>query len=62
MKKVFLICIIALLVASCTGNDKFVMRTSVGKINKVMVVTKASDWTGEVGTEIRNTFGEAFKF
>jgi hypothetical protein len=58
MKKVFSIFILTLLIASCTGNDKFVMRTSIGKINKVMVVTKASDWTGKVGTEIRNAFGE----
>jgi hypothetical protein len=58
MKKVFSICIITFLLASCTGNDKFVMRTSIGKVNKVMVVTKSSDWTGDVGKEIRNAFGE----
>jgi hypothetical protein len=58
MKKVFSIFILTLLIASCTGNDKFVMRTSIGKINNVMVVTNASDWTGKVGTEIRNAFGE----
>ncbi|QNM85136.1 DUF4837 family protein [Polaribacter pectinis] len=58
MKKIFSIFVITLLIVSCTGNDKFVMRTSIGKVNKVMVVTKSSDWTGDVGKEIRNAFGE----
>ena len=58
MKKLLSFAILLLLLASCTGNDKFVLRASIGKVNKVMVVTKASDWTGEVGTEIRNAFGE----
>ena len=35
-----------------------ILRESIGKINKVMVVTKISDWTGDVGKEIRNSFGE----
>lgn len=46
------------LIAACTGNDKFVLRNSIGKVNKVMVVTKASDWNGDLGNEIRNSFGE----
>ncbi|TMM30568.1 DUF4837 family protein [Polaribacter aestuariivivens] len=58
MKNVFSICIIAMLLFSCTGNDKFVLRGSIGKVNKVMVVTKASDWNGDLGKEIRNSFGE----
>lgn len=58
MKKIFSIFIIAILLASCTGTDKFVLRGSLGKINKVMVVTKASDWNGDLGGEIRNSFGE----
>ncbi|APZ45375.1 DUF4837 domain-containing protein [Polaribacter reichenbachii] len=35
-----------------------ILRESIGKINKVMVVAKISDWTGDVGAEIRNSFGE----
>lgn len=58
MKNIFLICVIALLLTSCAGNDKFVLRNSLGKINKVMVVTNASDWNGDLGKEIRNSFGE----
>ena len=58
MKKICSLLVIVILLVSCTGNDKIVLRNSVGKINKVMVVTKASDWNGEVGKEIRNSFGE----
>tara|TARA_R110002049_G_scaffold2846_1_gene23103 strand:+ start:403 stop:1386 length:984 start_codon:yes stop_codon:yes gene_type:complete len=58
MKNLFSIFIVAILLVSCTGTDKFVLRGSLGKVNKVMVVTKASDWNGDVGTAIRNSFGE----
>ena len=58
MKKLYTLFAISILLVSCAGNDKFVLRTSIGKINKVMVVTKASEWTGDVGKEIRNSFGE----
>ncbi|AUC85554.1 DUF4837 domain-containing protein [Polaribacter sp. ALD11] len=58
MKKIFSICIVATLLTSCVGTDKFVLRNSLGKINKVMVVTKASHWNGDLGTSIRNSFGE----
>ena len=58
MKKVYILFAITILLTSCVGNDKFVLRSSIGKVNKVMVVTKASDWTGEIGKEIRNSFGE----
>ena len=58
MKKIVSICILTFLLASCNGNDKIVLRGSVGKVNKVMVVTKSSDWTGEIGKVIRNAFGE----
>lgn len=58
MKKIVSIIVITLLLTSCVGNDKMVLRESIGKINKVMVVTKISDWTGDIGKEIRNSFGE----
>ena len=58
MKKIFSIVIFSILLTACVGTDKFVLKESIGKINKVMVVTKASDWTGDVGKEIRNSFGE----
>jgi hypothetical protein len=58
MKKIIAICSVVFLLISCVGTDKFVLRSSLGKLNKVMVVTKASDWTGEIGTAIRASFGE----
>ncbi|MFT5258182.1 MAG: hypothetical protein ACI9KF_001824, partial [Arenicella sp.] len=50
--------ITAVLLTSCIGTDKFVLRGSLGKVNKVMVVTKVSDWNGDIGSAIRNSFGE----
>tara|TARA_R110001606_G_scaffold280193_1_gene428847 strand:- start:193405 stop:194388 length:984 start_codon:yes stop_codon:yes gene_type:complete len=58
MKKIISILVITFLLSSCVGNDKAISRESIGKINKVMVVAKISDWTGDVGQEIRNSFGE----
>ena len=58
MKKLYIFFVITLLFSACEGNDKFILRTSIGKINKVMVVAKASDWNGDIGKEIRNSFGK----
>lgn len=58
MKKIFSILVITILLSSCVGNDKVILKESIGKINKVMVVAKISDWTGDVGKEVRNSFGE----
>jgi len=58
MKKICILFTIGLFLSSCVGNDKFILRNSIGKINKVMVVAKASDWNGDIGKEIRNSFGE----
>jgi hypothetical protein len=58
MKNLISIFITAVLLTSCTGTDKFVLRGSLGKLNKVMVVTKVSDWNGDIGAAVRNSFGE----
>ena len=58
MKNLFSVFIVAILLTSCVGTDKFVLRNSLGKINKVMVVTNASDWNSDLGNTIRNSFGE----
>jgi hypothetical protein len=58
MKKIFSILTITFLLFSCVGHDKMILKESIGKINKVMVVAKVSDWTGDVGKEVRNSFGE----
>jgi hypothetical protein len=58
MKKICILFTIGLFLSSCVGDDKFVLRSSIGKINKVMVVTKASNWNGNIGKEIKNSFGK----
>ncbi len=58
MKKLASLLLIIVLLTACKGNDKFVLRNSIGKINKVMVVTKASSWEDDLGKEIRNSFGK----
>jgi hypothetical protein len=58
MKKILSILVITILLSACVGNDKFILKESIGKLNKVMVVAKISDWTGDVGKEVRNSFGE----
>ena len=58
MKNLFSIFIVAVLLTSCIGTDKFVLRNSLGKVNKVMVVTKVSHWNGDVGSAVRNSFGD----
>lgn len=58
MKNILSLVMISILLSSCVGNDKKILKQSIGKINKVMVVAKISDWTGDVGQEIRNSFGE----
>ena len=57
MKKIIAILTITLLLTSCEDN-KLVLPRSVGTYNKVTVVTKGSLWTGSIGDEIRNSFGE----
>ena len=58
MKKIFFLLLITAILTSCVGNDKVVLKSSIGTVNKVMVVTKGSNWTGDVGAEIRNSFGK----
>ena len=43
---------------SCKGNDAYILNPSVGKINKILIVTKTTDWDGNIGKSMRNTFGE----
>ncbi|PQJ75270.1 DUF4837 family protein [Polaribacter gangjinensis] len=58
MKNFLFIAITSFLLISCTGNDKYVLKDSIGSLNKVMVVAKVSDWTSDIGQEIRTSFGE----
>ena len=54
IKNIFPLALLILSLFSCVDNDKIVMVTSTGRINHVLVVMKNSDWTGEVGTAIKN--------
>lgn len=45
------------MLTSC-GEDTYVVPSSVGSINKVLVVIKGSMWAGDVGDEIRNSLSE----
>ncbi len=58
MKQLGAIILCTLLFTACKGDDKLVMRNSIGTVNKVMVVTKSSDWNGDLGKTIRNAFGQ----
>lgn len=57
MKKVLGLFLSIVLFTSC-GNDELILPTSVGAFSKVLVVTKNSMWLGDVGKEIRSSFGE----
>ncbi|TDQ28567.1 DUF4837 family protein [Tenacibaculum caenipelagi] len=59
MKK--LICLFALIfiTVSCKGGKgDYVLPTSTGNTNKILVVIKGNDWDGRIGDEIRTVFGE----
>ncbi|MBL4605188.1 MAG: DUF4837 family protein [Flavobacteriaceae bacterium] len=57
MKKIIGSFFIIALLLSCVDN-KIVLPRSVGTFNKILVVTEGSIWTGEVGDEMRKSFGE----
>jgi len=40
------------------GKDNYVLPTSTGNTNKILVVIKGVDWEGRIGDEIRTVFGE----
>lgn len=58
MKKIIAVLCVSLLLISCEGKDSYVLPTSVGKINKVLVVIKGNLWVGDVGDEIRKSLSE----
>lgn len=54
---IFLITAIFLFI-SCGGKDSFVMQNSIGRDNRVLIVTKAIDWEDEIGQEVRRFMSE----
>ena len=57
MKKIITVLCLSYLLISCMDNT-VVLPRSVGAFNKVTVVAKGSLWAGDVGDQIRNSFGE----
>ena len=57
MKKIITILFITFLFVSCLDNT-VVLPRSVGAFNKVTVVATGSLWAGDIGDEIRTSFGE----
>lgn len=58
MRTILAMLSLTFLLASCGGSESYVLPTSVGNINKVLVVVKGSLWAGDVGDEIRNSLSE----
>lgn len=60
MKKILTLLALTLIMVSCKNDGKsgFVLPTSVGNTNKILVVMKSSFWLGKPGDEIRAVFGE----
>jgi len=59
MNKILTVLSVVLLFTSCGNKDDFVLRSSIGKDNRVLVVTKSKYWSGQLGKEIRSVLGEA---
>lgn len=59
MKKGLTIITLLLLLTSCKdAKETFVLSSSVGKSNHLLVVTEASDWHGKVGDNLRGFLGK----
>lgn len=59
MKKALYILGLVVLIYSCSqGNGQIALPTSTGSFNKVLVVTKSSNWIGKVGDAVRTQLGE----
>ncbi|MDG2195112.1 MAG: DUF4837 family protein [Polaribacter sp.] len=59
MKNGVTILIAMLFLVSCVDAEKsFVLRGSVGKTNRVLIVVENDQWKGDTGNELRNFIGE----
>ena len=60
MKKILYLLCIPILFIGCKGNKDsgFVLPTSTGNTNKILVVMKSNLWLGKPGDELRAVFGE----
>ena len=57
MKRLFIALFALSLLTSC-GNDAIVLPKSIGNFGQVLVVVDNSKWQGNIGNEIRQTFGK----
>ncbi|WGH74728.1 DUF4837 family protein [Tenacibaculum tangerinum] len=60
MNKLIALCAFIFITISCKtgGKGDYILPTSTGNTNKILVVIKGNDWEGSVGDEIRSVFGE----
>ena len=59
MKKGFTIVALLLFLTSCQdAKEAFVLSSSLGKSNHLLVVIEAKDWSGKVGDNLRNFLGK----
>ncbi|NVK52035.1 MAG: DUF4837 family protein [Flavobacteriaceae bacterium] len=59
MKKGLTFIAVLLFLISCKdAKETFVLSTSVGQSNQLLVVTEASDWKGEIGDNLRKFLGK----
>ena len=58
MKKFLYLFFTMTIFSSCDHKSSFVQKQSVGNINRVMVVVQSTNWLGDVGNVIRNSFGK----
>ncbi|MGQ3677735.1 MULTISPECIES: DUF4837 family protein [Tenacibaculum] len=61
MNKLIALFALIFITVSCKNNggkSDYVLPTSNGNTNKILVVIKGNDWEGKIGDEIRSVFGE----
>ena len=57
MKRICIALLTLSILTSC-GNDQLILPNSIGNFGKVLVVVDNSKWQGDIGNEIRKTFGK----
>jgi len=58
MKKLITLLFFTITLISCEEKGTFVLRGSIGKDNRVLVVAKSNLWMGDVGKQLRTILGE----
>ena len=61
MKKLLTLVALLFAIIACDsgkGGNDYVLPTSNGNTNKILIVVKGNDWNGKIGNEMRAVFGE----